>query len=667
MSGAWELRDGWRCALTASDATVPAPTDASWTPTALPYAPHVSAAQVVWFQATLSMAEVSRDCRYELSLRLAGTSVSVWIDDQAVELIAILPGQATLECRDFLSEGDQCLTLRVSGLTGSVGLVSEPVCRAVDRLSVSWWDEDGRAILPVRAHLQRNAQGACIQADLCLRNDYGIAQECVVRQTVLDDSDEVLAEFTSETLSLDEKSILRHSIKWSLEAVSEWWPGRATCYRLRTTVARPDGKEDGWESPLATASYGVAKGRLQVNGRVFFWRGVRADFSYPELGRSLSARALSREVSLIRLCGFTGIVLQKVDLAILDACEAGGLCVLIELQSDSGSRGLVESVMGYSCVLGFLVSSGEAMSEVLAELGLLGRFAQLTPEEVSAYQLDPPHEVDVLEGIGTTYQRYQRGVGAALLQEQVDLCRVYHDRSYAAGKAGDLYSTFADHEGAVEGPIGIVDAYRNRKPVAWFYQSQLTPAEQGAFVWIAEEWIPGAERRVLVFSNCRVVGMTLNGQVVDAIKADEGDGNDHLPFAPFTFEIPEFVSGVIKAVGYVDDQPVAEHKRVTPLDPSALFVEIDDANRALVADGVDAVFVRASIRDDVGNLVPDSLQEVKFTIEGAGRLVGQNPISAEAGVASILVQARSAAGEIRVTALAPGLQEALCRFVSVLV
>ncbi len=667
MGCALELRDSWHCALTASDAAIPAASDASWAPTALPYAPLVSVATAVWFQATLSATEMSNDFRYQLRLRLAGESIAVWIDDQAVESVAQLPGEATLDCTSLLSGGDQRLIIRVSGASGPVGLVSEPMFGPTARLSVSWWDEEGRAIVPVRAHVRRDAQEICIQTDLCLRNDYGIAQECTVRQEVVDEQDEVVADYSSDTLSLDEKSIVRHSTEWSLEALPEWWPSRPTRYRLRTAVVRPDGQADVWESPLASASYGVSDGRLHVNGRVLFWRGVRADFCYPELGRSISLMALEREVDLIRSCGFTGIVMQDVDLAILDACEAAGVCVLIEVEGEehSGARGLVESVLGYSCVIGFLASNREMLTEPLAGLGLLDRFARLTPESVIAYRLEPSREADVLEGIGTTYQRYQRGVGATVLQEQVDLCRVLHDRHYKTGQAGDLYSTFADRDSAAEGPVGVVDAYRNRKPVSWFYQSQLTPAEQGPFVWIADEWVPGAERRVLVFSNCRVVTLTLNGQVVDAIKADEGDGNDHLPFAPFTFEVPEFMRGVLKAIGYVDDRPVAEHERVTPLDPSVLFIEIDDGGRALVADGVDAVFVRASIRDDVGNLVPDSLQEVKFTIEGAGRLVGETPTSAEAGVASILIQARGEAGEIRVTALAPGLQEAMYRFVSV--
>jgi beta-galactosidase len=89
----------------------------------------------------------------------------------------------------------------------------------------------------------------------------------------------------------------------------------------------------------------------------------------------------------------------------------------------------------------------------------------------------------------------------------------------------------------------------------------------------------------------------------------------------------------------------------------------DLCGRELVADGSDWVRVHAEIRDVRGTVCPFADDLVEFAIQGDGRIVGDgkigaNHVRAEAGIATVLVQAGKNAGEIVVEArafdLAPG-------------
>jgi len=70
----------------------------------------------------------------------------------------------------------------------------------------------------------------------------------------------------------------------------------------------------------------------------------------------------------------------------------------------------------------------------------------------------------------------------------------------------------------------------------------------------------------------------------------------------------------------------------------------------LKADGADVVFVYATICDAKGNTVTDSDASVQFTVNANGKLIGQNPVKAEAGIATILLQAGTVTKSITIKA-----------------
>ena len=90
------------------------------------------------------------------------------------------------------------------------------------------------------------------------------------------------------------------------------------------------------------------------------------------------------------------------------------------------------------------------------------------------------------------------------------------------------------------------------------------------------------------------------------------------------------------------------------------MVRGDFCGRDLAADGSDWVRVHAEVCDVRGTVCPFADDTIEFAIEGDGRIVGDgrigaNPVRAEAGIATVLVQAGKHAGKIVVKAAAFGL------------
>jgi hypothetical protein len=75
----------------------------------------------------------------------------------------------------------------------------------------------------------------------------------------------------------------------------------------------------------------------------------------------------------------------------------------------------------------------------------------------------------------------------------------------------------------------------------------------------------------------------------------------------------------------------------------------------LKADGNDSCVITAYIMDINGNVYKGATDTIFFNLEGPGILVGENPINAQNGQASIILKSTTTEGEITVTASAIGL------------
>lgn len=256
--------------------------------------------------------------------------------------------------------------------------------------------------------------------------------------------------------------------------------------------------------------------------------------------------------------------------------------------------------------------------------------------------------------------RQLRGDGEVrLLQQATNLQEAHNDNRSTRAFADGYWVMFDYNRGYAPDlePSGIADLFRLPKFSFYFFQSQRDATEKlphglgGPMVFIANYWTPASPLAVRVFSNADEVELSLNGHVIARQKPDRDRLSTHLAHPPFTFHVPAFAPGELRAVAYLGGQRVAEHIVRTPGAPHHLALEIDESGRPLARDG-DLVFVHARVVDAAGTTIPDATPVVTFALDGDAQLLGENPIAAEAGIASILLKTGEHAGKLRLRATA---------------
>lgn len=257
--------------------------------------------------------------------------------------------------------------------------------------------------------------------------------------------------------------------------------------------------------------------------------------------------------------------------------------------------------------------------------------------------------------------RHLRGEGERALRQQVQNHIAALDDTLASPAVLDGQWTVFDYARGYHprrAACGVMDIFRLPKFSYHFYRSQRDATEGaadwtgGPVVFIASHWTPASALRVLVFSNCEEVELSLNGRSFGRKKPDRTWQTQHLPHPPFVFDLPRFESGELAAVGFVGARPVAQHTVRTPGAPARVEVTIDSLDVPPAADESDVVMVHASIVDAAGTLCVSAEDEVTFTVVGGAEVVGPAAVGAEAGIASIVVRVPAGCADWRVTAAA---------------
>ncbi|HET7461585.1 MAG TPA: glycoside hydrolase family 2 TIM barrel-domain containing protein [Longimicrobium sp.] len=232
----------------------------------------------------------------------------------------------------------------------------------------------------------------------------------------------------------------------------------------------------------------------------------------------------------------------------------------------------------------------------------------------------------------------------AMLQQALNFQEAHDDNRGGVAVADGLWVMYDYNRGYAPDieSSGCMDIMRLPKYAYWFYRSQRDPGERpanadaGPMVFIASEWTPDSPPAVRVFSNCEQVELRLNGAVVERRAPDRDRVSTHLPHPPFTFRLDRFAAGTLEAVGLIGGRQAARHAVHTPGAVERLDVTVDLRGRAIDGAGKDVLFCRASLKDAAETTVPSAWENVAFGATGGVRLVGANPFSTEAGIASIL-------------------------------
>jgi beta-galactosidase len=204
---------------------------------------------------------------------------------------------------------------------------------------------------------------------------------------------------------------------------------------------------------------------------------------------------------------------------------------------------------------------------------------------------------------------------------------------------------------------GLLDVFRVPKFAFHFYKSQEPPhhSRENAVLFIADYWMENADHCVKVFSNCDQVELSLNGKRLGIQSPDTNRYSTNLAHPPFTFTVEQYEPGTLTARGFIDGKVVAQQERRTPGEPHKMQISTNCGDILPAAGRKDVFIVHATIQDRNGTPVPTATQPVTFKLSGPGRLIGINPIDAEAGIAAIVVESSGTAGKLEISAESKGL------------
>ena len=265
-----------------------------------------------------------------------------------------------------------------------------------------------------------------------------------------------------------------------------------------------------------------------------------------------------------------------------------------------------------------------------------------------------------------------------LLVQALSLAKSYDEMYRTTGLfiGGAQWHPFDHQRGYHPDPYwgGIYDAFRQKKYAYEMFRSQSSAsmrhplAECGPMVFIAHEMSQFSDKDVVVFSNCDSVRLS----VYDGTKTwtkPVVHAKGHLPNAPVVFEkVWDFwearsysytqknwqkVNMIVE--GIINGKVVCTQKKMPSRRSTKLRLYADTGNVNLVADGSDFIVVVAEVTDDNGNVRRLAKENIVFTVEGEGDIIGDaaigaNPRAVEFGSAPVLIRSTRKAGKIKVKA-----------------
>ncbi len=263
------------------------------------------------------------------------------------------------------------------------------------------------------------------------------------------------------------------------------------------------------------------------------------------------------------------------------------------------------------------------------------------------------------------------------LVQALSLAKSYDEMFHSTGQfiGGAQWHPFDHQRGYHPDPYwgGIFDAFRQPKSAYYMFKSQTDPkvkhaiADDGSMVYVANEMTAFSESNVIVFSNCDSVRLTAyeGKSWTKPVLHQKG----HMPYAPVTFEnVFDFweareLSYIQKkwqrvsllAEGIIDGKVVCSQKKMPSRRSTKIRLSIDKQGQDLAADGSDFVVVIAEITDDNGNVRRLAKDNIQFSVEGEGEIIGDqsigaNPRAVEWGSAPVLIRSTTKAGKIKVKA-----------------
>jgi beta-galactosidase len=551
---------------------------------------------------------------------------------------------------------------------------------------------------------------ATVRVQTHVRNAHSSRRDFRVRVSLRGPDGASVASAVSAPVTLSAGADVDVPLDLEVKAPRLWSPSAPSLYRLDCEVLAGDQVIDAETLRVGIRRIAIAADGFSINGETTFLRGTNRHQEHPYIGYALSDAAQYRDARRIKEAGFDYVRLSHYPQApaFMDACDELGLVVMdcipgwqyfnpepaFTALQYRNCRDLVRRDRNHPCVILWEVSLNESPMppefvvrthaiaheeypgdqcftagwvrgyDVFLEARQHGGCRQVKDQpcvvseygDWEYYAMNAGLEQDAWQNLtpAESNSRQLRWQGErALLQQATNFQEAHNDNRATIAFADGLWVMYDYNRGYAPDleSSGCLDIFRLPKFSYHFFRSQ-RPAASGPVVFIASHWTSASATDVRVFSNCEEVELRLDGRLLERKGPDRDRMSARLAHPPFTFPTGGFRPGTLEAVGYFGGHQVARHVVRTPGAIDRLTLAFDVSGRRWDRTRKDAIFCHASLRDAHGTVVPDAWENVAFGATGGARLVGTNPFSTEAGVASILVETEPGAAPAAVHALA---------------
>lgn len=563
-------------------------------------------------------------------------------------------------------------------------------------------------------------ESATMTLSVHVSNDDRIPRSFRMKNTLLDAAGLEVASSLTELEDLDPGDGVRLITRMIVMQPALWTPEMPFLYTVRTELLSENGSViDRRETRTGIRSVRITHDKgLLLNGVPVRLTGTNRHQEYPYIGYALSDNASYRDAVKIREAGFNLVRCSHYPPApaFLDACDELGLMVINAIPGWQfmGDSLFAEAALRDTRMMcrrdrnhPSVVIWESSLNETAMPVSFLSSLHQAVKEELPLGNNLTCSWMDTICDVFIPARQHAEAPGYwkdYRKAKPLFICE-YGDWEYYAGNAGFSQTEFKDlqpaeknsrqsrgagdrrmlqqawnfqeaHNDNLYGPAigdanwlmfdynrgyapdleasGIMDIFRLPKFSYWFYRSQ---SDDGPVCFIAHHNLPSSGNTVRVYSNADTVQLFRNDTLI-AVKGPDTDSTAvNLDHPPFTFTLPGYFPGTLRASAVRNGREVASHTVTTPGKPSTMRLAADFSNKQLQASGSDVIFVYATLTDSAGNQVYTGDTMVEFTVRGNAELIGSNPVKAEAGIASILLRAGNP-GKIMIKASSPGISEA---------
>jgi len=557
-----------------------------------------------------------------------------------------------------------------------------------------------------------------------IENDGDSETSCFVESTVTDSEGRRFGTARSSREQIAAGGRYTAQVQIHVNHVALWSVENPQLYKLRTRVQTDSGVVDEYENVfgIRTIQLDANKGFL-LNGQPVVVKGTCNHQDHAGVGSALPDRLQYYRIQRLKDMGSNAYRTSHNPPTpeLLDACDRLGMLVMDETRLfSSSSEGLsqlerlVRRDRNHPCVILWSVGNEEPVQatergqRIAATMKRLIRELDTTRPVTEAmnggWGKGVSNVVDVqgfnYEKNGNTDQFHQDFLAKPCIgsEEASTFCTrgIYENDkergyisaydvnrpSYGCGAeewwtyysvrpwiAGAFVWTGFDYRGepspyswpCISSHFGIMDTCGFAKDNFFYYQAWWTPQPM---VHVLPHWNwrgrEGTPIEVWVHSNCEEIELLLNGT---SLGRKTMRRNSHLEW-----QVP-YAPGTLVARGFNGGKTSAEERIETTGDPAG--VKLTPDRGTIDGDGEDVSVVTVGVMDSQGRLVPVAENEVTFTVDGPGKIIGVgngNPSSHEPdkgskrkvfnGLAQVIVQSQKQGGEIVLAAKADGLQSA---------